>query len=310
MTAADRNQMIEVPGPDGRELSDWLKIAILFGGWALYLAIHKSLTKWVRSGRPLIAWTDFDEQDRAAIQDAAGRFLAPSLLIGRAKLRKAVGELESGEFRRLMKAARPLGVADSFAMFGPALVAIAQRGETDDLQRRIMREVLDRTAMIEQGIIGRIREGIDSDKTLAFAPTIERLLLAVGLAPQSQEAYLPMVVRTGVMDAVNDGQWDQFREEELAPAFPVWQYHAVIRPTSRPWHAIRNGRYWPSTTTFREVRGYGPVNVCNCLCNWSPVSQDRWEILRRYGSQVEPGPGSLQRGYIVNEGTGVMSAPR
>lgn len=287
MTAADRNQTIEVPGPDGRELSDWLKLAILFGGWALYLAIHKSLTKWIRSGRPLIAWRDFDEEDRAAIRDAAGRFLAPSLLIGRAKLRKAVGELAPGEFRRLVKAARPMRVADSFALFGPALMTVVQQNASEDLRRRIMGDVLDRSSIIQQGIVERIRAGIESDKTLAFAPTVERLLLAARLARQSQEPYLSMIVRTGVMDAVNDGQWDAFREEGLSGAFPVWQYHAVIRPTSRPWHAVRNGRYWPSRTTFREVRGYGPVNVCNCLCNWSPVSQDRWEMLKRDGAQAE-----------------------
>lgn len=277
---------LEVPGPDGRELSDWLKLAILFGGWALYQAIYNALTKRVRSGQSLATWAVLDDKDRAMIRDALERVLAPSLLIGRAKLRKAVGELEPAGFQQVVKEAKPLSVGGSLAAFGPALMTLTRPGAGEALRHRIKRDVVERSAVVEQAIIDRIREGIESDKTLAYAPTVERLLLGAGLL--RAQPYLPMVIRTQVMDAVNEGQWDEFREEGLARAFPVWQYHAVIRPTSRPWHAIRNGRYWPSAATFEQVRGYGPVNVCNCLCNWSPVRRERWEMLKRYGVQAEP----------------------
>ena len=275
---------VEVPGPDGQYLSDWLKLAILFGGWQLYQVLHKALEKKVAAGRAFAAYSLLDERDRAMMRNTLERVIGPSLLLGRAKLRKAIGELDPGTFAKTAQAARPLSIDGSLDKIGPALLLATRPAET--LRFQLNREITERAAAIEQSILDRIRSGIESDKTLAYAPNIEKLLLGAGLMPRAQP-YLPMVIRTEVMDAINRGQRDEFREGGLARAFPVWQYHAVIRPTSRLWHARRNGRYWPSAATFQQVRGFGPANICNCLCNSTPVRKDRWEQLRAQGETAE-----------------------
>ncbi len=285
MIAANPAESVEVPGPDGQYLSDWLKLAILFGGWQLYQVLHKALEKKVAAGRAFATYSLLDERDRAMMRNTLERVIGPSLLLGRAKLRKAIGELEPSRFVETVRAARPLSIDGSLDKIGPALL-LATRPATESLRFQLNREVTERAAVIEQSILDRIRDGIESDKTLAFAPNVERLLLGAGLMPRAQP-YLPMVIRTEVMDAINRGQADEFREEGLARAYPVWQYHAVIRPTSRLWHARRNGRYWPSAATFQQVRGFGPANICNCLCNSTPVRKDRWDELRAKGIEAE-----------------------
>jgi SPP1 gp7 family putative phage head morphogenesis protein len=115
---------------------------------------------------------------------------------------------------------------------------------------------------------------------------LKAILDLAGVTPRNPQ-YAEMVFRTNTMDA-----YAQAAQEELsarADKFPVWRYSNPDDSRSRPTHSEKNGRYYPSTVPFRQVRGIEPQDVCNCRCVAIPIYWRDWVRLRAGGAAMAPG---------------------
>jgi len=177
---------------------------------------------------------------------------------------------------------RPLAPARALAYFRrlvPALAVDAAAFASDQLRRG-----LALAAATGRELLDRVREFLVGKTFHTGEISAEKILDAAGVTPASP-GYAEMVVRTAALTAYHDGADEERRHPEVAPTFPAWQYLAKVRPTSRPWHAARNGNYYPAAVTFAQVRGEGPEDVCNCLCTFRPVPRDEWARLEAAGAR-------------------------
>ena len=105
---------------------------------------------------------------------------------------------------------------------------------------------------------------------------IAAILDQAGVSPRNPQ-YAEAVFRTNTMDAYNQGLQDQLAAE--AATFPAWQYSNPHDGRSRPEHAERNGKLYPTTRTFNSVRGTEAKDVINCRC--VPIPIDKFELAER-----------------------------
>jgi hypothetical protein len=95
-----------------------------------------------------------------------------------------------------------------------------------------------------------------------------------------------MIFRTNSMDAYNVGAWAEMSDPDVIETFPVWMYSAIVDERSRPWHAARDGLYFPASVPFTTVRGTTPRDVCNCRCTFIPVDKWQWQQLYARGVRL------------------------
>lgn len=115
------------------------------------------------------------------------------------------------------------------------------------------------------------------------AADIDDILDAAGVGPRDP-GYADLVMRTNVMDAYAQGQTAEYQSEGMRELFPAWEYSAILDGRERPHHGAKDGKMYPASVTFAEVRGVEPENVINCRCGWSPVTAAE---LGRRGGRVE-----------------------
>lgn len=275
-----------IPGPGGEPMSDWLEAAIIFGSFALFEIVREALDKRLASGQPLTAFPSlFDSKDKAILFYLLSQILSPSDLIGRSRLYRAAGTVTPLQFGMTvgnLKPTKPLAAVDTFA---PLIPRIERNPEAFRLQQvRIIEQMTNSVA--EQ--ITKIVQYVDANgKAVGRDDDAESLLNRAGFTP-ANPVTSQSIIRTETMEAINNGQEDELEESGLAAEFPVWQYHAVIRRTSRPWHAARNKLFWERSMPFNLVRGVGARNVRNCLCNGTFIRRRDWERMQKTGATVQP----------------------
>lgn len=276
-----------VPGPAGDAIVLWLLAAMAYLGPELAAIVRAALARHLETGRPILGETWLlDNGERADLADLIGSVVGPSSLAGRARLHGAAGDVPVKAFRESiakLSPMRPERAVKYFAGLRPEL------GSTDRLAEGIRRQSfklavsteIQLTRAIQREITGEIANGTPSYRT------VEKLIRTYGDEPRHRQ-YADMVARTNVMDALNQGQWDELQRPGMHELFPVWQYHAIRDERVRPWHAARDGRYWPIGVPFAEVRGTTARDVCNCRCNWTAVHRMAWARLRAGGENIEP----------------------
>lgn len=133
-------------------------------------------------------------------------------------------------------------------------------------------EVLRRVKTVIQDAIEQ------GDGREAVRERIADVLDAAGVSPANPQ-YADLVYRTNAMDSYVQGQQSEYAVPAIQEAFPAWEYHAIPDERARPHHAARDGKLYPSSLTFQEVRGMDAHDVINCRCSWSPIH--RRELERR-----------------------------
>ena len=146
-------------------------------------------------------------------------------------------------------------------------------------------------AATEETILARVQEliakRIESGRRISTAPQdVEEILAELGVSPESSQ-YAEMVVRTNMMDAYNTGAQRQLSDS--SEMFPVWQYSNPDDGRSRPKHAKRNRRYYPSSVPFARVRGTKIGDVASCRCTPIPIDKYEWADLVAGGAKLEKG---------------------
>ena len=89
------------------------------------------------------------------------------------------------------------------------------------------------------------------------------------------------------MDALGQGLQDELNQTQ--EVFPVWRYSNPCDSRSRPHHAARNGKYYPSSVPFVKVRGEGIEDAANDRCVQIPVDRWTWRELRAAGARIADG---------------------
>jgi hypothetical protein len=131
------------------------------------------------------------------------------------------------------------------------------------------RRAVDTEAVVREKVKSKIA-GVPPEQEL---PTVEDILNEIGVGP-ANPSYPTVVVDINSHERFNVGGQEEQSKPDVAADLPGWRYHAVIRPTSRPHHAARDGNFYPSGTRFEDVRGHGPAEEANCLCSWTPLAAD------------------------------------
>lgn len=114
---------------------------------------------------------------------------------------------------------------------------------------------------------------------------VQSVLDVFGVTPKSPQ-YADAVLRTTLMDMYHAAFTLELQQSEL---FPVWKYSNPNDSRSRPTHAARNGKYYPASVPFTEVRGTGPEDAINCRCVPIPVDQWEWAELKSGGARIAGG---------------------
>lgn len=139
------------------------------------------------------------------------------------------------------------------------------------------------TARVQSYIADALQQG---RSTRQAAADIDAVLDAAGVGP-TQRGYGELVWRTAAMDAYTTAGYEQMRDPEIADLFPGWFYLNPADSRSRPTHAARDGKLYPSSVSFAEVRGTSPADVCNCRCSFRPCGKSEWLRFLAAGGKVE-----------------------
>jgi hypothetical protein len=151
----------------------------------------------------------------------------------------------------------------------------------------------------DQTVLRKVHEVIldrmETGKQVDAAPRlIAEILDDAGISYRSN--YPTTVFRTNIMQAYRHGSWQELKDPDVAPMFPVWQYLGIADGRERmgplpkePDHHRHFGKYWPMGIAFEDVRGRAARDVINCRCNFRPISLPAWRKLLAQGAVLQTG---------------------
>ena len=150
------------------------------------------------------------------------------------------------------------------------------------------RQAFTMAAAVDKEMLGRA-QGLLAERL----ETGQGIRQAIGevkqLVSDTTKAYAEMVVRTNLMDAYNQGSQEELADPDMQETFPVWRYANPVDTRSRPEHAERDGRYYPSSVPFTEVRGTDISEVANCRCVAIAIDRWEWQRLKETGAAIADG---------------------
>lgn len=311
--------LIDLPGRQGRVVDAYTAAAIDFGRRAIAKLTADALARHLRTGDAnslIMSWRLFNAEEIHRLVQVYAAVVATAELLGRSDVRQqwaatlaAHGELPaplteavSNRLNRMFVAwlapiredARdavqpmpPEAALEYFRGLTPTLGVDVQRFG-DDLRRRVFTMAVATDTTILQRVQGVIADRMQTGVGFSTAAAdIQDVLRAAGV--DRGGAYAEAVFRTNVMDSYNQARTQELRDPDVAAAFPVWEYVNPSDSRSRPEHAARNGKYYPSSATFNEVRGTEAKDTINCRCSFAAVSKYRWNKLKAAGARIADG---------------------
>ncbi len=138
------------------------------------------------------------------------------------------------------------------------------------------------TRKVQDAIADRIKSGKATGGPKAVADVLD----AAGVSVKDP-SYPEMVFVTNIKSAYDEAYQHQLSQS--VETFPVWKYSNPDDSRSRPTHAARNGKFYPSTVPFTVVRGTTAADVIRCRCVPIAVDRWRWAELKRRGARVADG---------------------
>lgn len=146
----------------------------------------------------------------------------------------------------------PMQALEYFRSLLPMLGVDPMRWLSDLRRRAFTLAVATNDEMLTR-VQGILRDRLATGERISDAPhEIEKTLDQMGVTDMPQ-GYGENVVRTNLMDAFNEGL--QRELNQVTETFPVFKYSNPDDSHSRPWHAEKNGKYYPSSVPFVQVRG-------------------------------------------------------
>lgn len=289
-------------GTDGGKALQLLRRAKADGQRVLYDLAARAVDRYIaRGGKGKRLFTD-PERARLAAWLAATN--ATAHLLGQARIRRRADQVAAHKHaddntQRFSDVATDLRCFDEGGPLKPMAPAAAVDyfhglvpSLTVDVQRfagRMERQGFSLAATTDRELLSRIKAAIakrlETGEDIRGGPReIRALLDAAGVTPRNPQ-YSDMVFRTNMVDAYNTGTAREMAD--MSDIFPVWRYLNPDDERSRPSHAARNGKYYPASREFADVRGRGPEDVCNDRCTSIPIDRREWERLQAAGARVE-----------------------
>lgn len=228
--------------------------------------------------------------------DAIAATRATSDLLGRARVRrrweKAVAGVrqfseEPTDFLCFDEAGgiplmQPTRALEYFRKLVPSIGVDPQRWGPA-MERHAFTLAVDADGVILDKVKSVIAARLETGAGVASAPAeIEVILDSVGVTPRNPQ-YSEMVFRTNARDAYLTGADEERQDPDVVEFFPAWRYSAIVDTRSRRSHAERNGKYFPASLSFAEVRGTDIGEVANCRCDFILIDKDEWAQLQSKG---------------------------
>lgn len=277
---SDAEDQTALAGADGRRAAKLLAGAQADGARVFAAACERAVGRLLAAGDPLGAGTLFDDEELADVAEALSRAIATADLLGRTRIRRRAELAEAGRETFAEDGHDPFDVfADEeipslapeaavgyFQKLVPTLGAAAVR-----YGPRLDRHAFTLAVASDQVILDRVKAAIlrALNTGESGTPAVQEILDAAGVSPANPQ-YAELVVRTNVMDALNQGAQDELSEPDMRERFPAYQYVGILDGRTGEDHKPKIGKYYPSTVPFAEVRG---PRVWNCRCSFAPVSR-------------------------------------
>ena len=281
---------LSLAGPDGRRAEELTatarqELTRLFAEKA-----RAGVERLLASGDPMGATVLFTDDELGDIAAGLSRTIATADLLGRARIRRrakmaealsrghtfAEGDDPYHDFAEPVPVLVPAKAIEYVRSKVPEIDPGPDRyGSRLDRHATTMAIAADQTLLqkIQDAIVKELEGGGDA------TPDIDAILTNAGLHPGDPQ-YAEFIARSSVNDALTTGASDELQTAEMREAFPAWQYFSVADERSRPHHAARNGKYYPSAVSFGDVRGNGIDDVANCRCGFSPVHRSMMDRVR------------------------------
>lgn len=303
-TAFAEGQAVEdvtaLAGPDGQALAKVVRESARHGAEVLAELARIAVERLGTRNHPRRFKTLFTEAERGELAEALAAVTATADLLGRARVLELVDKAKSSGTRKFSDAdplrtfadtppgviAAPERALDYFRNLVPRLrqpgegFIEAWRNRAFTLARSTDEEL---TRRVHAAIGQALASGQSTNQAVA---DVRAILEGAGVSP-GRPSYSEMVFRTAAHSAYTTAAFSELQEPDVVESFPVWRYTNPVDSRSRPHHAARNGKYYPSSATFASVRGEGPEDVCNDRCNFVAIFRDDWKELMGQGARVE-----------------------
>ncbi len=266
----------------------------------------------------------FDVDEKEALADSLARVNSTADLLGRVRIRLREGAHKRSEsfssadptpfaelpsltpgvglnalsyqsFAEPLKPLPPLKALEWFSGLVPSLRRL--KGDDDgetwerDWYEKAFSLAADTDLVLLDKIKSAIRKAIEEGRAYTGARDVQQLLEDAGVArtvggKKVTPAYSRLVLDTNMKESYRHGSQQEMKEKDVQAAFPAWSYANPDDDQSRPEHAARNGKYYPASASFFDVRGHGS-NVFGCRCLQIPVSNREWQRLSAAGARLE-----------------------
>lgn len=279
-------------GSDAEQAEKLLAAAQAQGVAVLAEITRKAVKRVLRNSGTIEGISElYTEEERQQLADQLRDTVATAELLGRARIKlraeqaKEFHEQKQGGsfaerptrmdvFAEPIKPLSPEAAIDYFRRLVPGLEVSAAA-----LAGRLIPQAFTLAVSTESVVLDKVKSAIQSrletgQDVRGGAKEIQAILDEAGVSPANPQ-YAEAVLRTNMMESYNQGAQEELTAN--AEVFPVWKYSNPNDGRSRPHHAANNGKYFPTSTLFEDVRGHGPENAINCRC--VPIPVDKWEAL-------------------------------
>lgn len=294
---AEEDSEQALAGADGKRAAELLAGAKDESTRAFADACESAVRRLLASPDPFGEGVLFNDEELKAIAATLSRGIATADLMGRVRVRRRAERFAAAE-----------GFAEGFAegadhdpfdVFADPIPSLAPESAVEYFRRlvptlapgavrygpRLDRHAFTLAVASDQVILDRVKAAILRALTEGGSgtPEVQEILDAAGVSHRNPQ-YAELVVRTNVLDALNEGQTAELAEPGMREAFPVWQYDGIRDGRQGKDHEPKFDKYYPSAASFAEVRG---PRVFNCRCGHSPIHRALWAQLQRDGARAE-----------------------
>lgn len=314
-TEGSHSHDMALAGADGKRAEQLLAGAKADGVRVLADVTRRALTRllgWRRAGnagglqakdRVMAATRLLSPGERRQLTASLAATTATATLLGASRIRRRadqVREVTNMAPQRFSDVATdlrcfddtvltPLAPSHAVAYFRGFVPGLSVGSNPEAFAADVARQAFTLAVTTDAELLSRVQEIIakrlETGEDIAGGPAeIQAVLEEAGVAPANPD-YASMVMRTNMMDSYNTGAWREMAD--LSDVFPVWRYLNPDDSRSRPSHAARNGKYWPASREFADVRGREAKDVCNDRCSLTPVDVYEWADLVAAGATVE-----------------------
>ena len=267
-------------GSAGKRVGQLLRSAERHGRQVFYRLTERAVMRLLKDSDPLTAPVLFSDEELSQLRDSMATVMTSADLLGRSRVRRMADIVQRGHtafaeddpfsvFDDEIEAVRPEAAVDWFRARVPSLSIAADR-----YAPRVYRQASMIATAADESLLGRIKRAILDRLETGRGGTmvVQDILDAAGVTPRNPQ-YADMVTRTNLTTAYAEGQDAEMSTPDMQELFPAWEYHAIIDGRERPHHGARDGRLYPSSVRFLDVRGRDVSDAASCRCGHSPVSK-------------------------------------